>query len=285
MLRRRRATTSPSISRACSSRRCSRARPARARIVGFSIWHLREKTARPFYSDVHEAEGGPRHHEEPAAAARDRRRRRRDPVSAGATSVARRSTSCGATGRTPVRADQSRRGVAEQAMAGRALRRARGFLHGACGLDAGRAVGAGRRSGSPTSVIAASASAAIAAPPYGHCRSRRAVARRRARGVGRHRSAAHRDRRRHADGQSLRPDRSGRGTVPSGQRRRGVALRGVRLPLRPRVPRNRWCLARRRGGGGLRGRAAPSACSGSPRRSSTRGCMRRQLARWRAASP
>jgi ADP-heptose:LPS heptosyltransferase len=29
-----------------------------ARIVGFSIWHLREKTARPFYSDVREAEGG-----------------------------------------------------------------------------------------------------------------------------------------------------------------------------------------------------------------------------------
>jgi len=29
-----------------------------ARVVGFSIWHLREKTARPFYSDVHDAEGG-----------------------------------------------------------------------------------------------------------------------------------------------------------------------------------------------------------------------------------
>ena len=28
-----------------------------ARIVGFSIWHLREKTARPFYSDVHDADG------------------------------------------------------------------------------------------------------------------------------------------------------------------------------------------------------------------------------------
>ena len=29
-----------------------------ARVFGFSIWHLREKTARPFYSDVHDAEGG-----------------------------------------------------------------------------------------------------------------------------------------------------------------------------------------------------------------------------------
>ena len=29
-----------------------------ARIVGFSIWHLREKTARPFYSDVQETEPG-----------------------------------------------------------------------------------------------------------------------------------------------------------------------------------------------------------------------------------
>ena len=28
------------------------------RVVGFSIWHLREKTARPFYSDVRDAEGG-----------------------------------------------------------------------------------------------------------------------------------------------------------------------------------------------------------------------------------
>lgn len=29
-----------------------------ARVIGFSLWHLREKTARPFYSDVHDAEGG-----------------------------------------------------------------------------------------------------------------------------------------------------------------------------------------------------------------------------------
>lgn len=29
-----------------------------ARIIGFSIWHLREKTARPFYSSTGEAEGG-----------------------------------------------------------------------------------------------------------------------------------------------------------------------------------------------------------------------------------
>ncbi len=28
------------------------------RVIGFSIWHLREKAARPFYSDAHEAEGG-----------------------------------------------------------------------------------------------------------------------------------------------------------------------------------------------------------------------------------
>lgn len=29
-----------------------------ARVVGFSLWHVREKTARPFYSDAHAAEGG-----------------------------------------------------------------------------------------------------------------------------------------------------------------------------------------------------------------------------------
>lgn len=28
------------------------------RVVGFSLWHLREKTARPFYSEVRDAEGG-----------------------------------------------------------------------------------------------------------------------------------------------------------------------------------------------------------------------------------
>jgi lipopolysaccharide heptosyltransferase I len=28
------------------------------KVIGFSIWHLREKTARPFYSDVADAEGG-----------------------------------------------------------------------------------------------------------------------------------------------------------------------------------------------------------------------------------
>jgi heptosyltransferase-1 len=28
------------------------------RVIGFSIWHLREKTARPFYSDVADAEAG-----------------------------------------------------------------------------------------------------------------------------------------------------------------------------------------------------------------------------------
>jgi lipopolysaccharide heptosyltransferase I len=29
-----------------------------ARVVGFSIWHLRERTARPFYSDAHDVDGG-----------------------------------------------------------------------------------------------------------------------------------------------------------------------------------------------------------------------------------
>jgi len=32
-----------------------------SRVIGFSIWHLREKSARPFYSDVDAADDSPRH--------------------------------------------------------------------------------------------------------------------------------------------------------------------------------------------------------------------------------
>ena len=65
-----------------------------ARIVGFSIWHLREKTARPFYSDAHEAEGGHVIAKNLRLLRADRRRRRRDPVSACGSRRQRRSTSC-----------------------------------------------------------------------------------------------------------------------------------------------------------------------------------------------
>ena len=97
-----------------------------ARVVGFSIWHLREKTARPFYSDVHEAETAHVIAQESPAAAGDRRPGRRDRVSARRRGVARARRAARAhSGRSSVCADQPGCGVAEQALAGRALRRGR----------------------------------------------------------------------------------------------------------------------------------------------------------------
>ena len=110
--------------------------------------------------------------------------------------------------RTAVRADQRRRRVAEQALAGRSgsassrrscARRARSS-RSCCG-------GRGRRRWR-TQSIAASSGTAMRGAAHGRRGPRRARARRRARRVRRHRSAAYRDGRRHADGQSVRADRS-----------------------------------------------------------------------------
>ena len=181
-----------------------------ARVVGFSIWHLREKTARPFYSDAHDAEGGTSSRRTSACCAAARRAGRRDPVSARRRAVRRRSTSCArGSGGPPVRADQSRRGVAEQALAAGAVRRAGRVPAGRVRPDAGRAVGTGRGGARATRSSPPRRNAAVLAPPT---RVADLVALSRAAAlvdVGRHRPAAHRDRRRHADRQrcSDRPTR------------------------------------------------------------------------------
>ena len=91
-----------------------------ARVVGFSIWHLREKTARPFYSDAHDAEGGHVIRKNLRLLRARRRRRRRDPVPAGRRAVAgaRRPAAPDRAGPS-LRAHQPGRGVAEQAVGGR----------------------------------------------------------------------------------------------------------------------------------------------------------------------
>ena len=52
------ATTSSSTCRGCSSRRFSRDSRERARVVGFSSGYLRERLARPFYTEVYDPGGG-----------------------------------------------------------------------------------------------------------------------------------------------------------------------------------------------------------------------------------
>ena len=207
-----------------------------ARVVGFSIWHLREKTARPFYSDAHEAEGG---HvirknlrllravgvqdetirfplaDVPSPAlddtARASRRRRFALINPGAAWPNKRWP--------PARFGE----VAA-------------FLRDACGLTPVVLWGPGEE-GLAGEVVAASSGAAIAAPRP-TVADLVALARAAALVVsGDTGSAAHRDGRRHADREPLRSDRS-RAQRPFGPRDvTRLALRQLRLSLRSALPR------------------------------------------------
>ena len=88
------------------------------------------------------------------------------------------------------------------------VRRGRRVPQGSPRARAVRACGGRASSRSRRTVVEASGGAARVAPADDDRRSARAVARRGADGLGRHRSAAHRRRRRHADRRDLRPDRS-----------------------------------------------------------------------------
>ena len=192
------------------------------RVVGFSIWHLREKTARPFYSD-------------------DRRFQRTPEISGRRVTSSTRTCSCsrvlgvetervvfplvdvespvadvraGRRRRRPVRADESRRRVAEQALAAGALRRGRDVPPRRPRAALGRALGArrgGARARRSSRRRTARRSEAPATRSPISSRSSRAAALCR---VGRHRAAAHRRGRRHAD----RRASSGR-PIPSGTAR------------------------------------------------------------------
>ncbi len=161
-----------------------------ARVAGFSIWHLREKGARPFYSDTDDAADDDAGHviqknlhllhvvgvetsrvEFPLADVRLARARRR-PARDRARSL---------------RAHQPRRGLAQQAVAGGALRRGGGVSPGSARSAVGRVVGTGR--------VAARAGGGrrlewrgARRPADRGARSRRACAPGRAHGVGRHRA-------------------------------------------------------------------------------------------------
>ena len=120
-----------------------------ARVVGFSIWHLREKTARPFYSDRRTRPptmAGTSSGRTSACCAR-RRRRRRESVPARGRRRRARSTACGArSGRrrsrciNPGAAWPNKRWPAER------FGEVAAFLRERARAAAGRAVGAGRRS-------------------------------------------------------------------------------------------------------------------------------------------
>ena len=178
------------------------------RVVGFSIWHLREKGARPFYSDVDDGAH--------VAHVIQKNLNLLSLVGVETTAIefpfAALAVAGAGAGQARGRgaadcADQSGSGVAEQALAGLAIRRGRGVPQGGARARSVRAVGTrravarpggggrvgGRREGRP-----------------GHHdrRSARALARGVADGLGRHRPAPHRRRRRHPDRGDLRPHRS-----------------------------------------------------------------------------
>ena len=122
-----------------------------ARVAGFSIWHLREKGARPFYSETDDDRTatmrahvihknlrllrvlGIDDRRGRVSAARAWRPTARDAVAA-------------AVGAGHVRAAQSRRGVAEQALAAGAVRRGGGVPARRARAAVGRAVGTRRGS-------------------------------------------------------------------------------------------------------------------------------------------
>ena len=98
-----------------------------AKVLGFSIWHLREKSARPFYSEsveVAAGAGGDRHviHKNLRLLRGSRHHRAVGHVSAAACSIRGAGRDCRAGGGRTVRGHQPWRGVAEQAVGRGAFR-------------------------------------------------------------------------------------------------------------------------------------------------------------------
>ena len=172
------------------------------RVLGFSIWHLREKSARPFYSETDDGgvrlqpdhDGGVRLSRTSAAQPdpihvihKNLRLLRtlgvdddRDRVSARRGGLRRAARGPGGAGRrAAVRADQSRRRVAEQALAAGSLRRGGGVSARGPASAVGRVVGTGRGSAGSRGRRRIRRRGARLAPPTALARSPRAVARRR----------------------------------------------------------------------------------------------------------
>ena len=116
------------------------------RVLGFSIWHLRERSARPFYSETAAPGGAHVIAKNFALVARlgAREGAWRFPLEVAASPALDAVRAALEPGTAPLRAPQSRRRVAEQALAAGALRRGRAVPRRAVRPAVGRAVGAGR---------------------------------------------------------------------------------------------------------------------------------------------
>ena len=232
-----------------------------ARVIGFSIWHLREKTARPFYSDAHDAEGGHVIREEPPPAARASASRTttiRFPLADVRVAGARRR--CGARIPPDRRFALINPGAAwpNKRWPPERFGELAAFLRDACGLTPVVLWGPGEEA-LADAVVAASADAAVAAPPT-RVADLVALARAAALVVSGDTGPLHIATAVGTPTVSLfgptDPERNG---PYRGGRRRGVALRRLRLPLRSPLPRA--AVVPRRGDGRRSVRRACSAAS------------------------
>ena len=122
------------------------------RVAGFSIWHLREKTARPFYSATDDFTDSGRSAgvascdlQESPSAPSDRRRYRARGVSVRGCRVASGERRAGRRRGRPLRPPESWRRMAEQALAAGAIRRGGDVSPGGPRAAFGRPVGTRRR--------------------------------------------------------------------------------------------------------------------------------------------
>ncbi len=199
-----------------------------ARVVGFSIWHLREKGARPFYSDTDDVAGDDAGHVIHKNLHLLRVAGHRDV----AVEFPLADVASSALDEHPAR--DSRRGPFALINPGAAWPNKRwpparfgevaAFLRDVRGLPSVVLWGPGEEP-LAQAVVAASSGAARAAPPT-EVADLLALSRAgRAHGVGRHRSAAHRRRRRDAGRGALRPDQSAAQRSVVGGGRDGLAVR------------------------------------------------------------
>ena len=179
-----------------------------ARVAGFSIWHLREKSARPFYSETDTAaedEGGHviQKNLHLLHLVGIETSRVEFPIADVASPCARRGPARGRARR--LRAPQPRRGVAQQTMAAVAVRRGGGVSSRREGPAVGRVVGT-RRAGARAVGRRLVERRGQMRSADGGGRSRGAVPAGGVDRVGRYGPAAHRRRRRHAGRRALRSD-------------------------------------------------------------------------------
>ena len=184
------------------------------RVIGFSIWHLREKTARPFYSETGARERSCRSgritsiHKN-LTLLRSARHHRCDDCDfrSQLSSRPRSQTSApNSAAIDPLRLINPGAAWPNKRWPPDRFGEVAAFLRDVRGLPSFVLWGPGEE-GLAGAVVETSAGAARVAPPTGLPDLRRAVARRLADGVRRYRATAHRHRGRHADRFAVRSDR------------------------------------------------------------------------------